>query len=203
MKPAARSSSRTAPTARPHTVRIIGGRWKRTPLRVADLDGLRPTPDRVRETLFNWLAHLRPDVERLRGLDLFAGSGALGFELASRGAAAVTLVERNARALQALEALRTRLAADSTTILAGDAFARVATLPRGGFDVVFLDPPYGERLLRRSLQAVLPLLAQAALVYIEDNEPFDEQGLPDAGFRIVRQDRAGQVNFALLSAGGD
>ena len=157
----------------------------------------------MRETVFNWLAHLRPDFQRLRGLDLFAGTGVLGFELVSRGAAAVTLVERNPRALEALEALRVRLKAEEVTILAGDAFASVARLPRGAFDIAFLDPPYGERLLERALAAVAPLLAGGALIHVEDSVPFDAAGLAAAGFRIVRQDRAGQVNFALLTAAGD
>lgn len=199
----ARRSSRTSSAAQSHAIRIIGGRWKRTPIRVPELPGLRPTPDRVRETLFNWIAHLRPDLGQVRGLDLFAGSGALGFELASRGAAAVTLVERDRRALEALEALRARLDAESITIVAGDALARAATLPPAGFDIVFLDPPYGERLLLAALKAVRPLLADGALVYVEDSQPPDETGLIDAGFRIVRQDHAGQVNFALLSVAGD
>jgi 16S rRNA (guanine966-N2)-methyltransferase len=198
-----RGSSRPAPAARSSTVRIIGGRWKRTPIRIANLPGLRPTPDRVRETVFNWLAHLRPDVARLRGLDLFAGSGVLGFELASRGAAAVTLVERSQRAVQALEALQARLHADAITIMPGDAFACLNRLPRGGFDVVFLDPPYGERLLDKALAAVGMVLAPGALVYVEDSATLDEPRLHAAGFHIVRQDRAGQVNFALLSAAGD
>ena len=196
-----RATSRSA-APRSHAVRIVAGRWKRTPIRVADLPGLRPTPDRVRETVFNWLAHLRPDLDRLRGLDLFAGSGALGFELASRGAAAVTLVERNPRALQALEALRARLHAEEITILAGDAFAHASRLPRGGFDIVFLDPPYGEGLLAAALPVVRPLLAAAALVYVEDNAPLEEPSLRSAGFHMVRHDRAGQVNFALLSEAG-
>ena len=92
----------------PRQVRIIGGVWKRTPLAVANAAGLRPTPDRVRETLYNWLQHLRPRLDELAGLDLFAGTGALGFELASRGARAVTLVESNAAALEQLRALRAR-----------------------------------------------------------------------------------------------
>ncbi len=162
-------------------MRIIGGRWKRTPIRIADLAGLRPTPDRVRETLFNWIAHLRPDVATLRGLDLFAGSGVIGFELASRGAAAVTLVERNPRALQALEALRMRLNAAEVTILAGDAFARLESLPRGGFDMVFLDPPYGERLLLPACRPWPALLSAAALVYVEDSGPIDEAGTERCG----------------------
>jgi 16S rRNA (guanine966-N2)-methyltransferase len=195
-------SSRPSPRQKAHAVRIIGGRWKRTPIPVADLPGLRPTPDRVRETVFNWIGHLCPDVQALRGLDLFAGTGALGFELASRGAAAVTLVERNDRALQRLHEMRTRLQAEQVTILGGDALSQTASLPRAVFDVVFLDPPYGERLLDRALAAVKPLLAEGALVYVEDRDPLDDAALAAAGFHIVRQDRAGQVNFALLAASG-
>ncbi len=107
-------------------MRIIGGRWKRSPIIVADVPGLRPTADRVRETLFNWLAHLRSDGHTLRGLDLFAGTGALGFELASRGAAHVTLVEQSALLVTRLRALQEKLAATQVEILAGDALAIAA-----------------------------------------------------------------------------
>jgi 16S rRNA (guanine966-N2)-methyltransferase len=195
-------SSLTAPR-RAHAVRIIGGRWKRTPLRVLDRPGLRPTPDRVRETLFNWIAHLRPDAGALRGLDLFAGSGVLGFELASRGARAVTLVETDRDGVSALLALRERLHADQVEIVAGDAFAVLSRLPDANFDLAFVDPPYESGLLPAALRAVRRVLATEALVYVEDRRPLDAQGLTDLGFRIVRQDRAGQVNFALLGAAGD
>ena len=107
----------------PARVRIIGGQWKRTPLPVADAPGLRPSPDRVRVTVFNWLAHLFPDLGACSGLDLFAGTGALGFELASRGAARVTLVERNPVLVAALQRTRQKLNAEAVTIVAGDALA--------------------------------------------------------------------------------
>ena len=188
---------------RAHSVRIIGGAWKRTPLKVLDRRGLRPTPDRVRETLFNWIGHLRPDYAALRGLDLFAGSGALGFELASRGARAVTLVETDRDSVSALRSLRERLDARQVDVVAGDAFAVIAGFPDAAFDIAFLDPPYEARLLPATLQAVQRVLASGALVYVEDDRPFDARELADLGFRILRQDRAGNVNFALLGAAGD
>lgn len=180
-------------------MRIIGGRWKRTPLAVADVDGLRPTPDRVRETVFNWIAHLRPDLAACRGLDLYAGTGALGFELASRGAAAVTLVERHPAALAALRSIRERLQAASVDIVGGDALAVARTLPTAAFDVVFVDPPYRHDAWRPALQAVRPLLRAAALVYVEDDAPLAPDALASLGYDTVRVDRAGQVNFALLA----
>ena len=112
----------------PGRVRIVGGAWKRTPIAVVDRAGLRPTPDRVRETLFNWLSFLRPDTAALRGLDLFAGTGVLGFELASRGARSVLLVERDPDLIERLEALKARLDARQIEIVAGDAMSIAARL---------------------------------------------------------------------------
>ena len=188
---------------RAHSVRIIGGAWKRTPLKVLDRRGLRPTPDRVRETLFNWIGHLRPDYAALRGLDLFAGSGVLGFELASRGARAVTLVESDRDSVSALRGLRERLDAPQVEIVAGDAFVVLSGFPDAAFDIAFLDPPYESRLLSAALAGVRRVLASGGLVYVEDEQPFDARELAGLGFRILRQDRAGNVNFALLGAGGD
>ena len=182
----------------PQQVRIIGGRWKRTPLPVVDLPGLRPTPDRVRETLFNWLAHLRPDTASLRGLDLFAGTGALGYELASRGARSVTLVESNAQALEALQATRARLDAREVEIVAGDAFSVAARLPAAAFDVVFLDPPFDGSLQGSALVAARRLLASDGLIYLEAPAPVSAEQLDEAGFDLVRIGRAGKVAFHLL-----
>jgi 16S rRNA (guanine966-N2)-methyltransferase len=181
-------------------VRIIGGLWKRTPLSVAAVAGLRPTPDRVRETLFNWLAHLCPDLERVRGLDLFAGTGALGFELASRGARAVTLVESDARALAALHAVRDKLAARQVDIVAGDALAVAARLPAAAFDIVLLDPPFVAPLLQPALAAARRLLAPDGLVYLEAAAPLDETAAAVHGLALVRSGRAGRVAFHLLRA---
>lgn len=179
-------------------MRIIGGAWKRTPVSVADVPGLRPTPDRVRETLFNWIAHLMPEVAALRGLDLFAGTGALGFELASRGAAYVLLVERDARLVARLRALRERLGAAQIEIASGDALAVAARLTDRSFDLVFVDPPYDAGLLAPALDAVRRLLAPGGLVYAESGTRLEAAQAAAHGYEIVRADRAGRVFFHLL-----
>ena len=192
--PQLRPHSRTAP----RRIRIIGGQWKRTPIPVPDAPGLRPTPDRVRETVFNWLAHLKPDTAALRGLDLYAGTGALGFELASRGAARVLLVERAPALLVQMRALKDRLGATQVEILAGDALAVAGTLAAASFDLVFLDPPYGLDVLPQALLAARRLLAPGGLVYAEDDSPIDTDRASAAGFSVVRAARAGAVCFHLL-----
>lgn len=197
-------SGRTGPARprssgeRPQQVRIIGGAWRRTPIPVGDMAGLRPSPDRVRETLFNWLAHLRPDTRRLRGLDLFAGTGALGFELASRGAARVVLVERQPPLLRRLREMQERLAAERVEVVAGDALAVAVTLPRAGFDIVFLDPPFGAGLLWPSIEAARPLLAAGGLIYAEADVLIAPAEAAAHGLELVRAARAGRVCFHLL-----
>jgi 16S rRNA (guanine966-N2)-methyltransferase len=182
----------------PRQVRIIGGPWKRTPLPVPDVAGLRPTPDRVRETLFNWLQHLRPDSSALRGLDLFAGTGALGFELASRGARSVLLVESNPRALESLRATRERLAASAVDVRPGDGLSVAAQLAPESYDVVFLDPPFDADLQSTALIAARRLLAGGGLVYLEAPAALTPEQAQQAGLEIVRSGRAGQVAFHLL-----
>jgi len=182
----------------PSQVRIIGGRWKRTPLAVVDAPGLRPSPDRVRETVFNWLAHLVPDPSSVAGLDLFAGTGALGFELASRGAAHVTLVERNPELEAQLQRAKARLGADAVTIVRGDALAFARSAREQSFDVVFLDPPFDSELLGQALKAAARLVSTGGLIYAESGAPLDEEGVAACGLRIVRAGRAGQVHFHLL-----
>lgn len=191
------TTSRTLHGA-PRQVRIIGGVWKRTPLTVANVTGLRPTPDRVRETVFNWLHHLRPNLDDVAGLDLFAGTGALGFELASRGARSVTLVESSQAALAQLRALRERLAAPQIEIIAGDALAVAARLPRSAFDLVFLDPPFATGLQDAAVEAARSLLASDGLLYLEAPAPLDDDSALRHGLEIVRQARAGRVAFHLL-----
>jgi 16S rRNA (guanine966-N2)-methyltransferase len=193
-----RRSESTTRQQPPGSVRIIGGRWKRSPIVVADVSGLRPTADRVRETLFNWLAHLRPDGHALRGLDLFAGTGALGFELASRGAAHVTLVEQSTMLVARLRALQQKLAATQVEILAGDAIAIAARLPAASFDVIFLDPPFDSGLAPRALAASRRLLAPGGLVYVERSARDGGEVLAD--WDTVRELRAGQVYVCLLQA---
>jgi 16S rRNA (guanine966-N2)-methyltransferase len=191
-----------AATARaPRQVRIIGGAWRRTLIPVDGVPGLRPSPDRVRETLFNWLAHLRPDVGALRGLDLFAGTGALGFELASRGAAHVVLVERQPQLLQQLRALQARLRATQIEIVAGDAMSVAGQLPRASFDVVFLDPPFGLGLLWPAIDASRSLLAAEGLIYAESDAPVAPADAQAHGMALVRAARAGRVCFHLLQPG--
>lgn len=196
-------SARAAPrrlVAAPRKVRIVGGQFKRTPLPVADLPGLRPTPDRVRETLFNWLAHLVPDWAALRGLDLFAGTGALGLELASRGACAVTLVEREPQLVAQLQALCERLGTRAVQVLRGDALALAARLPVAGFDLVFVDPPFGARLHEPALRAVRPLLAPGGWIYVESDGALPVPLLDALGLTVVRELRAGRVQARLLQA---
>ncbi len=181
-------------------MRIIGGDWKRTPLPVPDLDGLRPTPDRVRETLFNWLDHLQQrNWSGKRCLDLFAGTGALGLEAASRGATEVVLVESHPVAVAQLQASCDKLRATHVNVRRGDGLAQLAALP-GPFDLVFLDPPYQLNLLPTLMQGVRRLLAPMGLVYAESDLAFAD---PPAdwlqGWQVMRSDKAGQVYFAVLT----
>ncbi len=178
-------------------VRIIGGRWKRTPLPVINTAGLRPTPDRVRETLFNWLEHLLPSLELARGVDLFAGTGALGFELASRGAERVTLIENNRALAEQLERTKQKLAAPQVDIVAGDALSVVARWPDASFDVVFIDPPFDSTLLPPALAAASRLIAPAGLVYVESGVSIEAM-LDKHSLHTVRSGRAGRVHFHLL-----
>jgi 16S rRNA (guanine966-N2)-methyltransferase len=188
----------------PRQVRIIGGQWKRTPLPVLDAEGLRPTPDRVRETLFNWLTHLLDGNWKIDCLDLFAGTGALGFEAASRGASGVLMVEENTAAVRQLEATREKLKADQVRVQRGDAVSivRMAAqqLPRGKlFDLIFLDPPYQRGLLPEILPLCARLLRPGGLVYAEAEMPLEDQVLPWLqSWEVVRADKAGMVFYHLL-----
>jgi 16S rRNA (guanine(966)-N(2))-methyltransferase RsmD len=179
------------------SVRIIGGSFKRSKLAVADLPGLRPTPDRVRETVFNWLGQT---LAGRRVLDLYAGSGALGLEAASRDAAAVLLVEHNPRCAAAITAAIQRLGAAKAQVRCADALAATQALARHGerFDVVFIDPPYASEQQAAALAAVLPLLTDHALVYVETDDPALFAALDANIWEVWRRSRAGQVHFALL-----
>ncbi|MFT7723025.1 MAG: 16S rRNA (guanine(966)-N(2))-methyltransferase RsmD [Roseateles sp.] len=172
-------------------VRIIGGRWKRSRLPVPDAPGLRPTSDRIRETLFNWLGQT---LDGWRVLDAFAGSGALGFEAASRGAAEAVLVERDAKLAAGLRASAQRLQAATITVHAADALAWMRAAPRGAFDLILLDPPFADDLFDRALAAAAPLLAGGGLLYVES----PREVAPPAGFTRWREGRAGAVYYQLL-----
>ncbi len=176
-------------------VRIVGGAWRSRRIEVAARPGLRPTPDRVRETLFNWLGQ---DLSGLACLDLFAGSGALGFEAASRGAARVVLVERDRAVLAALARSKAALAADRVEIVAADAHAYLACA-KERFDVVFLDPPFRQNAVPALLGRLPALLAPGARVYAEGAAPVEARG----PWRELRRGRAGEVSYQLLGWGAD
>jgi 16S rRNA (guanine966-N2)-methyltransferase len=189
---------RTAAPARrslPNQVRIIGGQWKRTKLDVADRPGLRPTPDRVRETLFNWLGQ---DLTGWRCVDAFAGTGALGLEAASRGAAEVLLVEAEGALVDQIRAVATRLGASNVRVQRGNALSVLAALPAGSVDLVLLDPPFEAQLFDKALAAAVPALAAEGLVYLEAPTAWDEAALAPHGLALVRHLKAGAVHGHLL-----
>ncbi len=182
------------------SVRIIAGRWRGRRLPVIDGPALRPTPDRVRETLFNWLA---PHLPGARCLDLFAGTGALGLEAASRGAVEVVLVENDPHAVAALQASVARLRALDVRIVAADVPGWLAGRGRP-FDIVFLDPPYGAGISGRCCLALDAhgWLAAAARVYLEGAAAAVPASMPQR-WRLHRELRAGEVHAALFEVGGD
>ena len=182
---------RVTPRTHRHEVRLIGGQWKRSKLPVADRPGLRPTPDRVRETLFNWLGQ---DLSGWRCLDAFAGSGALGLEAASRGAEHVLLIERDAGLAAQLRAAAQRLRADAVEVVCADALRVLGQSPPGSYDLVFLDPPYGSGLLGGALEATSALVRHGGYAYVEDDHALS---VPH-GWTLFRQGRAGAVFFHLL-----
>ena len=172
------------------TLRIIGGKFRSRRLRVPSRPGLRPTPDRVRETLFNWLGQ---DLAGCACLDLFAGSGALGFEAASRGAARVVMVEKDRTALAMLERSRAALGAAQVEIVAADAATYLA---RGGkrFDVVFLDPPFRQNAVPAMLASLGSRLVPGARVYVEAQRAVS----PVSPWIELKRAQAGQVSYQLL-----
>lgn len=178
--------------AAPGEVRLIGGRWKRSKLPVAIKPGLRPTPDRVRETLFNWLGQ---HLDGWRCLDAFAGSGALGFEAASRGAAEVVLLEQDAALVASLEASRLRLGGETMRVQRAEALAWMQRAPAGAFELVLLDPPFDTGLAMPSLAAAARLLVPGGYAYVEAAAPLD--AWPET-LEPWRNGRAGAVHFALL-----
>jgi len=171
-------------------VRIIAGQYRGRRIAVAAKPDLRPTPDRVRETLFNWLGQW---LDGLACLDLFAGSGALGFEAASRGAARVVMVENDRAAFSSLVKTKDLLGARQVELVPADAFDYLKG-GRDAFDVVFLDPPFRQHAARAVLERLPARLARGARVYVEAPAPLD---LPPP-WRELRRSRAGQVSFQLL-----
>jgi 16S rRNA (guanine966-N2)-methyltransferase len=211
---------RRAAAPQTHEVRLIGGLWKRTKLKVFDKPGLRPTPDRVRETLFNWLGQ---DLGGWRCIDVFAGTGALGFEAASRGASEVRLVEQDTALVEQLKRIQVQLQASMTQIVRGDGVAALRQLDAGSMDAIFLDPPFDSALLKSALpKPALPhsavtnsapftsTLFDAALlaagravtvtgfVYLEAPVKWTDAQLTSAGLVLHRHLKAGAVHAHLL-----
>jgi 16S rRNA (guanine(966)-N(2))-methyltransferase RsmD len=184
--------SRGAPA---NEVRIVGGVWKRSKLRVSDKPGLRPTPDRVRETLFNWLGQ---DLTGWRVLDAFAGSGALGFEAASRGAAEVVLLERERDLVSLMREAQQRLKATALRIEQADALSWMRSAAPERFDLVLIDPPFESNLAAPAVDAASRLVVPGGWLYLESGEACDT--LP-ADFTMHRQSRAGAVHFHLMQCG--
>jgi 16S rRNA (guanine966-N2)-methyltransferase len=176
-------------------VRLIGGQWKRSKLPVADAPGLRPTPDRVRETLFNWLGQ---DLSGWRCLDAFAGSGALGFEAASRGADQVVLLERDRRLAASLNESKLRLKAEQLRVEASDAMTWMARCAPASFELVFIDPPFDADLVEPALVLACRVVVPDGFVYVEAGQPLQPEPLSALGLRLHRQARAGAVHFHLL-----
>jgi 16S rRNA (guanine(966)-N(2))-methyltransferase RsmD len=192
-----RPRSNPAPSARraAHEVRIIGGLWKRTRLPVADKPGLRPTPDRVRETLFNWLGQ---DLTGWRCVDAFAGTGALGLEAASRGAAQVILVEQDPELVAGLRALKARLPADAVEVRRANGLTVLKDLAGSGQDLVLLDPPFESDIFDKAVAAAAPALRDEGFLYLEAPNRWSEAGLQAQGLRLERHLRAGAVHAHLL-----
>ena len=181
-------------TQQRNKVRIIGGEYRRRLLEVPAVEGLRPTPDRVRETLFNWLGQ---DLYGLRCLDLFAGSGALGFEAASRGAREVVLVEKVRPVADTLRRNAQLLGAAQLQVQNQDALAYLRA-GHGAFDVIFVDPPYSSTLLDDVLPQLAAALSAQGRLYVETARPREF-----AGWEVLRSIRAGQVHGYLLAREAD
>lgn len=181
------------------SVRIVGGRWRGTRLPVPDMEGLRPTSDRVRETLFNWL---QPALAGARVLDLFAGSGALGLEAVSRGAASAVLVERDPAQVAGLRIAVDRLQAGAQVqVVQDDALRWLGAQERSArFELAFIDPPFAAGLWQDALQALAPRLAPDAWVYLES--PSGQVPEVPAGWALHRELRTAQARAALYRGPG-
>jgi len=193
VSPRRRRAGTTRASEPPHEVRIVGGALKRSKLPVLDKPGLRPTPQRVRETLFNWLGQ---DLSGWACLDAFAGSGALGFEAASRGAASVLMLEREADLVASLRASQQRLKANAVRVERAEAVSWMRSAAPGQFQLVLLDPPFdAPELLPAAIEAATHLVGPSGALYVEAAQAWRE--LPE-GFTLWRQARAGAVWAQVL-----
>lgn len=182
-------------TIPPGEVRIIGGLYKRSKIPVGSQPGLRPTPDRVRETLFNWLGQ---DLTGWRCADVFAGTGVLGFEAASRGAAEVLVFEQDAALADKLKTLQLKLKASTVKVERGDGVSLLRRVSAGSLQLVFLDPPYESNQFETALRAAALAIGAPGFVYLESPKPWTDEELADAGLKVHRFGKAGAVHFHLL-----
>jgi 16S rRNA (guanine(966)-N(2))-methyltransferase RsmD len=182
-------------TIPPGEVRIIGGVYKRSKIPVASVPGLRPTPDRVRETLFNWLGQ---DLTGWRCADVFAGTGVLGFEAASRGAQDVLLCEQDPALVDKLKALQTKLKASMVKVERGDGVSLLRRASPGSLQLIFLDPPYESTAFEAALKAAAQAVATPGFVYLEAPKPWTDDELAALGLKVHRFGKAGAVHFHLL-----
>lgn len=182
-----------------NTVRINAGEWRSRVIKFPDATGLRPTPERVRQTVFNWLGQ---DLRGLTCLDLFAGTGVMGFEALSRGATAVTLVEKAVHAYKALLENKQLLMATQANILQQDAlqFIKSNTLK---FNLIFLDPPYHQQWLDKVLPVIAVQLQPNGFVYVEAEFALDIASEMMAGWQVIKQSNAGNVFYHLLKLSND
>lgn len=178
------------------SVRIIGGQWRGRRLSFPDVEGLRPTPDRIRETVFNWL---QPHLYEAVCLDLFSGSGALGFEAASRGAEHVDMIELDLQAYKQLQTNKTMLAAEQCALFRQPAqqFLNTSTTP---YDIVFLDPPFQANLWSEmaNLLTERKLLHKDSFVYLESNKYQNVEQLPE-NWHLIKDKQAGDVRYCLFA----
>ena len=178
-----------------HELRIIGGQWKRSKIKVIDKPGLRPTPDRVRETLFNWLGQ---DLTAWRCADAFAGTGALGFEAASRGAQSVLMIEQDPQLVTMLLDTQKRLSAQAVQIQKGDAMMALQRMTPGSLDVVFLDPPFEALFFEKALQAAAMAVVPGGWVYLEAPQKWPDEAIHACHLVPVKYMKAGAVHAHLL-----
>ena len=178
-----------------HELRIIGGQWKRSKIKVIDKPGLRPTPDRVRETLFNWLGQ---DLTGWRCVDAFAGTGALGFEAASRGAQSVLMLEHDAQLVFLLLETQKRLLASAVQVQKGDALMALQRIAPSSLDVIFLDPPFEAAFFERALEFSAKAVAPEGWVYLEAPKKWEAEALASCGLVVVKSMKAGAVHAHLL-----
>ena len=192
-----RSSKRNERQLTPGRLRIVAGKWRSRLLNIAQVQGLRPTPERIRETLFNWLA---PQIHGARCLDLFAGTGALGFEALSRGAASATFIEKSRGAAAMLNEACDELGADNAHIECRDAFDFLRSGSSERFNLVFLDPPFADDSLSELCRLLMEhqWIAGGAQIYLEQEKTHAPPDLPD-GWVIANEKIAGNVRYSLLN----